>query len=123
MTLPPLAALFLFPLLLFSSCLLALLYVPAGCASHDAMPTPLPCHMMCNLAHAVALSRSIPACQDKHWRRGHKDFHKSPKTENSVLLLDKKDITATRDYGVRPDPNVPDEGILKRFHDIDINSS
>jgi len=59
------------------------------------------------------------ACQDKHWRRrGHKDFHKSPQSENTIIVQDKKDVTATRDYGVRPDPNGPDEGILKRFHDI-----
>ena len=54
-------------------------------------------------------------------RRGHKDFHKSPQTENTVVLLDKKDITATRHYGIRPDPNVPDEPkFLNRFEEADI---
>jgi hypothetical protein len=57
-------------------------------------------------------------CKDKHKRRTHKDFHKSAQTENTIIIVDMKDCTATREYGVRPDPNGPDEGILNRFESV-----
>lgn len=57
-------------------------------------------------------------CRSKHWRRGHKNFHKSLQTENAIIEYDKREATATRSYGILPDLNLAESDrdvVEKRF--------